>query len=96
MLVVKPPGSWRIDEGSVEAVMGEEAWALPQRAMIERERAALADQRVVAALIYGSFTRGEGDVHSNVEFALFFADDALPLVGPARLGGPDRVGAGTQ
>jgi lincosamide nucleotidyltransferase len=61
--------------------MDEADRALPQRMMIERARAAcLADQRLVAALMYGSFTRGEGDEHSDVEFALFFADDALPEV----------------
>lgn len=53
--------------------------ALPQHTMIARARAAcLADERVTAALMYGSFTRGEGDEHSDVEFALFVADAALP------------------
>ena len=28
--------------------------------------------------MYGSFTRGEGDAHADIEFALFIADDALP------------------
>ena len=52
---------------------------LPQRLMIERARAAcLADERVVAALMYGSFTRGEGDAYSDIEFALFFEDAILP------------------
>ena len=37
-----------------------------------------ADERVVAALMYGSFTRGEGDEHSDIEFAFFFEDDVLP------------------
>lgn len=59
----------------------QEARTFPQRAMIDRARAAcLADERVIGALMYGSFTRGEGDEHSDIEFALFFADDALPLV----------------
>jgi lincosamide nucleotidyltransferase len=54
---------------------------LPQHTMIERARAAcLADEQLVVALMYGSFTRGEGDEHSDVEFALFFSDDALPGV----------------
>lgn len=58
-----------------------QARPFPQGAMIERARAAcLADERVIGALMYGSFTRGEGDEHSDIEFALFFADDALPLV----------------
>jgi lincosamide nucleotidyltransferase len=61
--------------------MGKAERALPQHAMIERARAAcLADQRVVAALMYGSFTRGEGDQHSDIEFALFFEDDTLAQV----------------
>jgi lincosamide nucleotidyltransferase len=59
--------------------MSETAPRLPQQAMIGRARAACqADQRVVAALMYGSFTRGEGDAYSDVEFALFVEDKALP------------------
>jgi lincosamide nucleotidyltransferase len=58
--------------------MGEAERVLPQRTMIERTRAACqADERVVAALMYGSFTRGEGDEHSDIEFALFFENEAL-------------------
>jgi lincosamide nucleotidyltransferase len=49
--------------------------------MIERAREACQrDDRLAAALMYGSFSRGEGDRYSDVEFALFFADDALPQV----------------
>jgi lincosamide nucleotidyltransferase B/F len=49
-----------------------------QEAMIARLRdLCLQDERVVAALLYGSFTRGEGDAFSDIEAALFFVDDAL-------------------
>jgi lincosamide nucleotidyltransferase B/F len=50
---------------------------LPQDAMIERVRE-LCDQddRVVAALMYGSFALGEGDQFSDIEFYLFFDDKA--------------------
>src|SRR3989440_6515564 len=49
-----------------------------QEALIARLRyLCLRDERVVAALLYGSFTRGEGDAFSDVEAALFFVDDAL-------------------
>ena len=49
-----------------------------QEAMIARLRnLCLQDEHVVAALLYGSFTRGEGDALSDIEAALFFVDDAL-------------------
>jgi lincosamide nucleotidyltransferase len=50
---------------------------LPQQAMIERVRE-LCDQddRVVAALMYGSFALGQGDRFSDIEFYLFFDDEA--------------------
>ena len=49
-----------------------------QEAMIARLRnLCLQDEHVVAALLYGSFTRGEGDAFSDIEAALFFVDDAL-------------------
>ncbi|MGH2559693.1 MAG: Lnu(F)/Lnu(G) family lincosamide nucleotidyltransferase, partial [Thermomicrobiales bacterium] len=32
----------------------------------------------MAALLYGSFAQGEGDAYSDIEFALFFAGEALP------------------
>ena len=52
-----------------------------QLEMIARLRAQCqADARVTAAVLYGSWTRGEGDEFSDVECALFFADDALPQV----------------
>ena len=59
--------------------MGEAERVIPQRSMIERARVVCqADERVVAGLMYGSFTRGEGDEHSDIEFALFFEEDVLP------------------
>jgi lincosamide nucleotidyltransferase B/F len=47
---------------------------LPQEDMIEKVRQ-LCDQeeRVVAALMYGSFALGQGDRFSDIEFYLFFA-----------------------
>ena len=49
-----------------------------QEALIARLRyLCLRDERVVAALLYGSFTRGEGDAFSDIEAALFFVEDAL-------------------
>jgi len=51
---------------------------LAQEAMIERVRQLCQqDERLVCALQYGSFARLEGDVYSDIEFALFFEDDAL-------------------
>ena len=52
---------------------------LPQAAMIERVREICQqDDRVVAAMLYGSFTRGEGDQFSDIEFVVFVVDSALP------------------
>ena len=49
---------------------------LPQEVMIERVRKLChRDERVVSALMYGSFALGEGDHFSDIEFYLFFADD---------------------
>jgi lincosamide nucleotidyltransferase len=51
---------------------------LPQAALIERVRAlCAADARVAAALMYGSFTTGEGDLFADIEFYLFIEDEAL-------------------
>jgi lincosamide nucleotidyltransferase B/F len=51
---------------------------LPQEDMIERVRELCGkDERVVAALMYGSFAIGEGDHFSDIEFYLFFDDEAL-------------------
>lgn len=47
-----------------------------QQRIIERFREAChADERVVAALMFGSFTTGEGDAFSDIEFAVFIQDD---------------------
>ncbi len=52
---------------------------LPQEDMIARLRTVCAaDDTVDAAMMYGSFTRGEGDAYSDIEFLLFFRNDALP------------------
>lgn len=51
---------------------------LQQEAMIERVRQVCrADERLAAAMMYGSFAQGEGDEHSDIEFILFFEDGAL-------------------
>jgi lincosamide nucleotidyltransferase len=51
---------------------------LPQEVMIERVRQLCdRDDRVVSALMYGSFAIGEGDRFSDIEFYLFFADEVL-------------------
>src|SRR5215212_5685733 len=50
---------------------------LPQEAMIEKVRQLChRDERVVSALMYGSFAIGEGDRFSDIEFYLFFEDEA--------------------
>jgi len=50
-----------------------------QVTLIERMRKlCMEDIRVTAAMMYGSFARGEGDRFSDVEFILFFADERLP------------------
>ena len=54
---------------------------LRQEVMIEKVRALCErDDRLVGALMYGSFAFGEGDEFSDVEFYLFFRDDALDRV----------------
>lgn len=51
---------------------------LAQQVMIERVREVCReDEQLVAAMMYGSFARGEGDAYSDIEFVLFFRDDAL-------------------
>ncbi len=51
---------------------------LQQEAMIERtRRVCREDERLAAAMMYGSFAQGEGDEHSDIEFILFFEDDEL-------------------
>ena len=51
---------------------------LQQQIMIEKVREACRrDDRLVSALMYGSFSQGEGDEFSDVEFYLFFRDGVL-------------------
>jgi len=51
---------------------------LQQRAMIERtRRVCREDDRLAAAMMYGSFAQGEGDGFSDIEFILFFRDESL-------------------
>src|SRR5919205_2239592 len=51
---------------------------LHQWDLIERTRALCQkDSRLVAALMYGSFVKGEGDQFSDIEFWLFVADEHL-------------------
>jgi lincosamide nucleotidyltransferase len=48
------------------------ARVLVQQRLIARvEQLCRADERLVAALTYGSFVQGEGDAHSDIEFWLF-------------------------
>ena len=50
---------------------------LPQEVMIEKVRELCErDARIVSALMYGSFAIGEGDRFSDIEFYLFFANEA--------------------
>jgi lincosamide nucleotidyltransferase B/F len=50
---------------------------LQQEVMIEKVRGLCQrDERVVAALVYGSFALGQGDRFSDIEFYLFFDDEA--------------------
>src|SRR3712207_3665848 len=51
---------------------------LQQEVMIEKVRELCQrDGRLVATLMYGSFALGQGDRFSDIEFYLFFADEAL-------------------
>jgi lincosamide nucleotidyltransferase B/F len=55
-----------------------EVLMLQQEIMIERLREVCErDGRLVAALMYGSFALGQGDEYSDIEFYLFFSDEAL-------------------
>lgn len=54
---------------------------LPQEEMIERvKKLCKQDERLVAAMMYGSFTQGEGDEFSDIEFSLYFQDELLASV----------------
>ena len=51
---------------------------LPQDIMIERLRQICQqDERLIAAMLYGSFTRQEADKFSDIDIVLFFADESL-------------------
>ncbi|WP_157239896.1 nucleotidyltransferase domain-containing protein [Catenuloplanes japonicus] len=45
-----------------------------------------ADDRLTAALMYGSFAHGEADEHSDIEFWLFFATPPDPVRWLSRIG----------
>jgi lincosamide nucleotidyltransferase B/F len=54
---------------------------LPQESMIERLRdLCVQDERLTAAMLYGSFTLKEADEFSDIDTVLFFADERLPEV----------------
>lgn len=54
---------------------------LQQEAMIEQtRRVCQEDERLAAAMMYGSFAQGEGDGFSDIEFILFFRDEDLESV----------------
>src|ERR671926_323791 len=58
--------------------MSAEKQQLLQEEMIERVRELCQEEeRLVAAMMYGSFAQGEGDEFSDIEFILYFDDDAL-------------------
>lgn len=66
---------------------------LPQAALRRALHAAIGrDEHIAAALTYGSFTQGEADAYSDIEYFLFCADPAgfdlrafLDAVAPVRL-----------
>ena len=51
---------------------------LPQNILIKRVKdKSIKDDRLDAALMYGSFTKGEGDRYSDIEFWRFFNTEKL-------------------
>jgi lincosamide nucleotidyltransferase B/F len=76
-----PPSAFR---GTRRCTGGQDACqVLEQDRLIERVRHQCAeDTRLEAALMYGSFTQGQADEWSDIEFWLFFADDSLSDVDP--------------
>ncbi|NUT34397.1 MAG: hypothetical protein HOV79_15110 [Hamadaea sp.] len=57
---------------------------LPQEHLIARVReVCAADERLVAALTYGSFAQGVGDVHSDIEYWLFFRSESVATLDKA-------------
>jgi lincosamide nucleotidyltransferase len=72
---------------------------LPQLLVIELVRRLCAeDTRVTAALMYGSFAKGEGDAWSDIEFWVFFAGappepaDWVATIAPLRACFPNEFG----
>ena len=60
---------------------------LPQEALLTRVgELCRQDERLVAALTYGSFAQGTADEHSDIEFWLFFAAPPEPLAWLAEIG----------
>lgn len=56
---------------------------LPQETMIARLRQLCQeDERLIAGMLYGSFSQGEGDAYSDIECLLFFQDEALETLDP--------------
>jgi lincosamide nucleotidyltransferase len=54
---------------------------LPQEQLIERIRTICReDARVNGAIMYGSFAYGEGDPYSDIEFLIFFENEAFPTL----------------
>jgi len=78
---------------------------LQQEVMIGRtRRVCQEDERLVAAMMYGSFAQGEGDGFSDIEFILFFEDEKLDdldqeewvsRISPVRLYFVNEYGNGT-
>lgn len=72
---------------------------LPQEHLIARVRdLCRSDERLVAALMYGSFATGEADAHSDIEFWLFCASPLdertwLAGIGPVRYAVVNEFGA---
>jgi hypothetical protein len=54
-----------------------------QEKMIARVRELCrSDERIAGAWMYGSFTRGEGDVYSDIEFLIYLEDAAQAVFDP--------------
>jgi lincosamide nucleotidyltransferase len=54
---------------------------LAQERLITRVRDRCRDDdHLDAAMMYGSFAYGEGDAYSDIEFLLFFDDEAFPHI----------------
>lgn len=56
---------------------------LLQEKMIDQVRELCQqDERIVGALMYGSFTKGEGDAYSDIEFCLYIDEDSYDTFEP--------------